>query len=50
MATIMNKIKYIRTSSGSMMPVYPHPTDKKESLKKKKTGSEDKNLQQRNPK
>jgi hypothetical protein len=33
-----------------MMPVYPHPTDKKESLKKKKTGSEDKNLQQRNPK
>ncbi|MCK5433347.1 MAG: hypothetical protein KAJ03_11410 [Gammaproteobacteria bacterium] len=32
----MIKTKYIRTSNGSMMPVYPHPADKKDLSQDKK--------------
>ncbi len=31
----MNKTKYIRTSSGSMIPIYPHPADNKNSSQAK---------------
>jgi len=50
----MNKTKYIRTSSGSMIPVYPHPADKKDLSRAKKTLpdniDDDKTLPPRNPK
>ena len=37
----MNKIKYIRTSNGGMMPVYPHPAEKKDLSQDKKTVPDD---------
>lgn len=37
----MNKTKYIRTSNGSMMPVYQHPADKKDLSQGKKTVPDD---------
>jgi hypothetical protein len=36
---IMIKVKYIRTSSGSMMPIYPHPSDNKNSSQSKTLSS-----------
>jgi len=33
----MIKTRYIRTSSGSMMPIYPHPVDNKNSSQAKST-------------
>jgi hypothetical protein len=34
---IMNNVKYIRTSSGSMMPIYSHSADNKKLPQNKKT-------------
>lgn len=38
-ASIMNKTKYIRTSSGSVMPVYSHVIEQKTASQGMKTPS-----------